>query len=258
MKTPVFFIGHGSPMNALEDNSFTRSLKSMRDLCPSPKAVLCISAHWMTEGSWVTAMKEPKTIHDFYGFPPELFEVQYPAPGDPLVASQICDLVELPKLNLDNEMWGIDHGTWSVLRHIFPEAKTPVLQLSLDMQKPPEYHFELGKQLRKLRDKNILVVGSGNVVHNLRVLNWETHSAPFDWAIEYDSWIKEKLVARDFSSLTNDFLKSEAGRMSVPTMEHYYPLLYAIGASEEGDSLEFHFEEIHNASISMRTMSFGA
>lgn len=243
-------------MNALEDNAFTHSLRAMRDLYPNPKAILCISAHWMTEGSWVTAMKQPKTIHDFYGFPQELFEIQYPASGDPQLAGRISDLIVDPKVHLDKEMWGLDHGTWSVLRHMFPEADVPVLQLSLYMEQPPEYHFKLGTELRKLRDQGILIVGSGNVVHNLRVINWETYSTPYDWAVEYDSWIKEKLEARDFSALTYEFRTSDAGRKSVPTTEHYYPLLYTIGAADESDTLKFHFDEIHNASISMRTLSF--
>ncbi len=245
-------------MNALEDNAFTKRLGEMRQLCPNPKAILCISAHWMTEGSWITAMKQPKTIHDFYGFPKPLFEIQYPAPGDPELADRICSLIEEPKLHPDKEIWGLDHGTWSVLRHVFPEAKIPVLQLSLYMAKPPEYHYQLGTQLRQLREEGVLIVGSGNVVHNLKEINWETHSPPYDWAVRYDTWIKEKLLTRDFSALTHDFLKSDDGRLSNPTMDHYYPLLYAIGASEEEDKLEFHFEEIHNASISMRTLSFRA
>jgi 4,5-DOPA dioxygenase extradiol len=244
-------------MNALASNAFTKSLADMRALCPSPKAILCVSAHWMTEGSWVTGMEKPKTIHDFYGFPQELFEIQYPAPGDPQTAARVAELARDPEVHVDNEMWGLDHGAWSVLRHMFPEAKIPVLQLSLYMEQPPEYHFKLGVQLRKLRDEGILIVGSGNVVHNLRVINWETRAPAYDWAVRYDAWIKEKLAAGDFAALTRDFRASEDGRLSVPTNEHYYPLLYAIGAAEPGERPKFHFEEIHNASISMRTLSFG-
>jgi 4,5-DOPA dioxygenase extradiol len=256
MKAPVYFIGHGSPMNALEQNEFTQSLNQMRALYPNPKAILCISAHWMTEGSWVTAMPKPKTIHDFYGFPEPLFQVQYPAPGDPTLAKLICDQVSC--VHPDFDAWGLDHGTWSVVRHIFPNADVPVLQLSLHMEKPPEYHFELGQKLRFLREQGVLLIGSGNVVHNLRKLNWTTDAAPFDWALEYDAWIKEKLVARDFKSLTFNFRDSESGKLSVPTLEHYLPLLYTVGASDESDQLEFLFEGIQNASISMRTMSFAS
>jgi 4,5-DOPA dioxygenase extradiol len=254
MRTPVYFIGHGSPMNALEQNEFTRSLNGMRKLFPKPKAVLCISAHWMTEGSWVTAMAKPKTIHDFYGFPKELFEVQYPAPGDPELAALICD--QISDVHPESETWGLDHGTWSVVRHIFPDADVPIIQLSLDMERPAEYHFKLGQKLRFLRAEGVLIIGSGNVVHNLRTMNWTTNVDPFEWASEYDAWIREKLLARDFKSLTFNFRDSDSGKLSVPTPEHYYPLLYSIGASDDSDEIEFIFEEIHNASISMRTMSF--
>lgn len=256
-RTPLFFIGHGSPMNALADNSFTQSLKSMRTHCPSPKAILCISAHWMTEGSWVTAMPKPKTIHDFYGFPEELFNVQYPAPGSPEIAEHISKTILDPKIHTDNEMWGLDHGAWSVLKHIYPEAQIPVLQLSLHMEMPPEYHFKMGQQLRPLRDQGILIVGSGNIVHNLRVIKWGADPEPYDWAIEFDQWSKEKLEARDFRAFVTDFHKSEAGKKSVPTNEHYFPLLYVLGASDENDQLHFDFEGIQNASISMRTFSLG-
>ena len=255
-KMPVWFIGHGSPMNAIDDNAFTQSLKGMRASCPSPKAILCISAHWMTEGSWVTAMENPKTIHDFYGFPQKLFEVQYPAPGSPEIADLVSKISSDPRVHKDHEMWGLDHGTWSVLRHIFPEAEIPVLQLSLHMEKPPSYHFRLGEMLKPLRDQGILIVGSGNIVHNLHVIKWGPNPEPYDWAIEFDQWAKEKLEERDFNAFITDCRQTEAGKKSIPTFEHYFPLLYALGASDEKDRLHFEFEEIHNASISMRTFSF--
>ena len=254
MRTPVWFIGHGSPMNALENNSFTQTLGKLRELCPNPKAILCISAHWMTEGTWATHMKSPKTIHDFYGFPEALFAIQYPAPGSPEIAELVSRTV--PEVHLDDEMWGLDHGTWSVLRHVFPKADVPVLQLSLHMEKPPAYHYELGIKLRSLRDEGVLIVGSGNIVHNLSKIKWKPDSEPFDWALEFDAWAKEKIVARDHAALTTEFDKFPAGKLSVPTNEHYYPLLYALGASDEKDTLVFDFEGIQNASISMRTMSF--
>lgn len=256
MKAPVYFIGHGSPMNALEQNEFTKSLSRMRELFPEPKAILCISAHWMTEGSWVTAMPKPKTIHDFYGFPEQLSQVQYPAPGDPELAALICN--QISDVHPNSETRGLDHGTWAIVRHIFPAADVRVLQLSLYMEKPAEYHFKLGQKLRFLRDQGVLIIGSGNVVHNLRMMDWTTDAAPFDWAVEYDGWIKAKLLARDFKSLTENFRDGDSGKLSVPTPEHYYPLLYSIGASHESDDLRFIFEGIHNASISMRTMSFVA
>ncbi len=258
MRTPVFFIGHGSPMNALESNDFTNSLKSMRRLCPNPKAILCISAHWMTEGSWVTHMEKPKTIHDFYGFPQALFEIQYPAPGSPEIADQICKAITDPKVHADDEMWGLDHGTWSVLRHIFPEAEVPVLQLSLYISQPAEYHYKLGTQLRQFRDQGILIVGSGNIVHNLRTIRWEPEATPYEWATDFDEWMKARLLGRDDRAVVENFMSSEAGKLSVPTPEHYYPLLYSLGAADANEKPNFLFEGVHNGSISMRTISFGA
>jgi len=254
---PVLFIGHGSPMNAIADNSFTQTLSKLGKLYPAPKAILCISAHWMTEGTWITRMPRPKTIHDFYGFPDELFQIQYPAPGDPEIADLISTTIHEPKISPDNETWGLDHGTWSVLRHIFPNADVPVLQLSLNMEQQAQYHYELGKQLRTLRDQGILIVGSGNVVHNLRKISWESDAEPFDWAIEFDDWIRAKLQSRDFDSIINGFNKSEAGKLSVPTSEHFLPLLYILGASYEEDKLKFEFQGIQNGSISMLTVRFG-
>lgn len=256
MKMPIYFIGHGSPMNALEKNAFTQSLESMRKLCPDPKAILCISAHWMSEGVWITHMQSPRTIHDFYGFPQALFEIQYPAPGHPELATQISQAISSPRINLDNEMWGYDHGTWSVLRHIFPEAKIPVLQMSLYISQPASYHYHLGTKLKILRDQGVLIIGSGNMVHNLRRMKWEDEAKPYDWAIDFDDWLKGRLVERDHKALVEDYLATESGRLSIPTPEHYYPLLYILGASDKDDELHFEFEEIHNASISMRTLSF--
>ena len=259
-RAPVVFIGHGSPMNAVQTNSFTESLRGIRDAYPSPRAVLCVSAHWMTEGSWVTGMKSPKTIHDFYGFPQELFDVRYPAPGDPEIAALVRNTVSDPKVHLDDETWGLDHGTWSVLRHVFPEANIPVLQLSLYMAQPPEYHYKLGQELelRKLRDQGVLIVGSGNIVHNLRELDWNPDARPFEWAIEFDEWMKQRLLARDTKAILAEHLRTPAGRLSVPSPDHFYPLLYALGATDSTDELAFVYEGIQNSSISMRTLIFGA
>lgn len=254
---PSLFIGHGSPMNALEDNAFTKSLNSLGAKIEKPEAILCISAHWMTEGTWITSMEKPKTIHDFYGFPQALFDIQYPAPGSPDIANAISKEIFTPHIHVDNEAWGLDHGTWSVLRHMYPNADVPVMQLSLYMGKPPEYHFQLGQELKKLREKGVLILGSGNIVHNLRTIKWETNARPYDWAIEFDEWSKDKITKRDFKALHNDFLKTEAGRLSVPTMDHYYPMLYILGASSSNDELKFEYEEIQNSSISMRAFSFG-
>lgn len=254
---PTLFLGHGSPMNAIDDNAFTRSLTKLGKDLERPVAILCISAHWMTEGSWITHMDRPKTIHDFYGFPQQLFDVQYPALGRPDIAEAIQKDFTDPKVHLDHEAWGLDHGTWGVLKHLYPEADIPVLQLSLDMSKPAEYHFKLGQELAKLREKGILIIGSGNIVHNLRRIRWEDKAPAYEWAQEFDQWSKEKISAREFKALQNDVLKTEAGKLSVPTMDHYYPLLYVLGASHQKDELRFEYEEIQNASISMRCLSFG-
>jgi 4,5-DOPA dioxygenase extradiol len=252
---PVLFIGHGSPMNAIQENAFTRVLVGLGRELPRPRAVLCVSAHWMTEGTWITRMAWPRTIHDFYGFPPELFQVQYPAPGSPEIADQIAAAV--PGIHPDEESWGLDHGSWAVLRHVFPAADIPVLQLSLHLQQPAEYHLELGRRLRPLRDQGILIVGSGNVVHNLRRIRWEEDAEPYPWAREFDERVKERISGRDHAALLRTD-EDEVARLSVPTAEHYLPLLYVLGASSDDDALRFHFEEIHNASISMRTWTLGA
>lgn len=256
-RMPVLFLGHGSPMNAIADNEFTRTLGALGKRIPKPTAILCVSAHWMSEGTWVTGMEKPKTIHDFYGFPQSLFDVQYPAPGSPEMAKMIHEEIRDPRINIDNEMWGLDHGTWAVLRHMYPEANIPVMQLSIYMEQPPEYHVKVGEELRKLREKGVLIVSSGNIVHNLRRIVWEPNAKPFEWATEFDLWVKDKLEKRDFKAIQNDVLKSEAGKLSVPTPDHWYPLLYTIGASDKNDDMKFEYEEMQNGSISMRCVSFG-
>ena len=252
----MLFIGHGSPMNALEDNAFTRGLAELAALCPSPRAVLCISAHWMTTGgTWVTHMPQPKTIHDFYGFPDALFAVQYPAPGSPEVAELVASTVKVPPISMDDTQWGLDHGAWSVLRHVYPAANVPVVQLSLDMTQPPTFHFQLGARLKALRQQGVFIIASGNLVHNLRRIRWEPSAAPYPWAEEFDAWTKQALLNRDFDALINDFNATDAGRLSVPSLDHYLPLLYVLGATEASDILDFEFEEIHHGSIAMRTFS---
>lgn len=256
-RVPALFIGHGSPMNALADNEYVRSLRALRGRLPEVRAILAVSAHWMTEGSWVTHMARPRTIHDFYGFPPELSAVQYPAPGNPALAERVREVVGDPALQMDDELWGFDHGTWAVLRHLYPEARLPVLQLSLNIAQPAPYHFHLGEKLRPLRDEGVLIVGSGNIVHNLRRIRWEEDAPPFGWALEFDAWAREKLLAGDARALTEDYLATEAGRLSVPTPDHYLPLLYAMGASDRADRVEFVHEGMQNASIAMRSVRWG-
>ena len=256
-RMPVLFIGHGSPMNAIEINTYTKTLNALGKNLPKPKAILMVSAHWMTEGTFITEMQNPKTIHDFYGFPQKLFDVQYPAPGSPEIAKLIQETALDPKVHGDKEMWGLDHGTWSVLRHMYPNADIPVMQLSLYMAQPPEYHVKLGQQLSKLRDQGVLILGSGNLVHNLRQIKWDPNAQPFNWAVEFDQWLKERLVDRDFKSVQNDFHKTKAGQLSVPTLDHYLPLHYILGAADSRDELKFEYEEMQNGSISMRSFRLG-
>jgi len=252
---PTLFVGHGSPMNALAENNFTQSLNRLGQTLPRPKAILMISAHWLTAGTWVTHMPNPKTIHDFYGFPKALFDVQYPAVGDPKLAEQIQSLIPKPKVQLD-QAWGFDHGTWSILKHIYPKADIPVLQLSIDMSEPPEFHFELGKKLRALRKLGVLIMGSGNIVHNLRQIAWGDPNGALPWAIEFDSEVKQHLEKRDYKPLMGELLQTPAGRLSVPTPDHYYPLLYILGASDESDQLTFPIEGYELGSISLRSLIF--
>lgn len=244
-------------MNALADNAFTRSLARLAEEIPKPRAILCVSAHWMTEGTWITHMPRPKTIHDFYGFPRELFDVQYPAPGHSEIAEEIQSHFNQDgsrsKIQLDDEFWGLDHGTWSVLRPMYPLADVPVMQLSLNMAQPGEYHLELGSQLRFLRERGILIVGSGNIVHNLRRIHFEEDAPPYDWAVEFDAWVKDRLIQKDYGSLVSGIERAPNGKLSVPTFDHWYPLLYVLGASEPSDQLRFFYEGIENSSISMRS-----
>lgn len=256
MRSPTYFLAHGSPMNAIEDNDFTRQLHRLGESIKQPSSILCISAHWMTQGyTSVTAQVKPPTIHDFRGFPEELFNVQYPSPGDPGLAEKIQKLVASTAIKMDDS-WGIDHGTWSVLRHLYPKANIPVIQLSLDMAKPASFHFEMGKALQPLRDENILILGSGNIVHNLRQIQWQIDAPAYPWADEYAEWIKQEVEKRNFSEITEKFRESEAAKLSVPTLDHFLPLLYVLGASKNDDQLKVIYDGIQNASISMLTMGF--
>lgn len=256
-RLPVVFIGHGNPMNAILENNFTRRLVQLGKDLPRPQTILCISAHWMTEGAWITHAAHPRTIHDFYGFPKELFDVRYPSPGQPEVADHIMASINGPHIHPDDDIWGIDHGTWSVLRHMYPEADIPVLQLSLYMSKSPTYHYELGKLLKQFRSQGVLIIGSGNIVHNLNMMTWDESAKPYDWAIEFDEWVKNRLEDRDYDAIVKDALATSAGRLSIPSWDHWYPLLYTLGASDEKDELKFIHEGIDNSSISMRCLTLG-
>ncbi|WP_372018214.1 4,5-DOPA-extradiol-dioxygenase [Pseudoxanthomonas sp. 10H] len=229
---PAAFLGHGSPMNALERNRFTDAWRAFGEAVPRPRAILAVSAHWYVNATAVTAMERPRTIHDFYGFPQALFDVQYPAPGLPRLVEEVADLVRPDHVGADVDGWGIDHGTWSVLVHAFPDADIPVVQLSIDARKPPEWHLALGAKLAALREHGVLVVGSGNVVHNLRAIDWQQPDGAFDWARRFDDRARELMLERphDISALAShpDF------RMAVPTPDHFLPLLYIAGLASAG------------------------
>ena len=257
-RMPVIFIGHGNPMNAIRDTPFTRALANLGNALPRPKAVLCISAHWMTRReTWITHMRNPRIIYDFYGFPQELFDVKYPAQGDPATAERIGKGSSDPIIQADYGAWGIDHGAWSVLKHMYPAADVPILQLSLDMTQGPEFHFALGRKLKDLRREGILIVGSGNVVHNLSQVDFSDNAQPYDWAVEFDAWLKQRLLEKNYNAIIHDATDSTAGKLSIPTPDHWYPLLYTLGGSDEADLLRFEYEDIENASISMRCLSLG-
>jgi 4,5-DOPA dioxygenase extradiol len=249
-RMPAVFLGHGSPMNALELNRFSRAWRDLGQSIPRPRAVLCISAHWYVNFTAVTAMPRPRTIHDFYGFPRALFEVQYPAPGDPQLAQEVADLVKPDYVGLDVDSWGIDHGTWSVLLHVYPEAEIPVVQLSIDVRKSFDEHLQLGARLAPLRERGVLIVGSGNIVHNLKVLQWNAPDSGFDWAYRFDEAARTMLVERpaDISTLEAhpDF------QLAVPTPDHFIPMLYfAALASEAGRSAHVLVEGCALGSVSM-------
>lgn len=256
-KMPVLFFGHGSPMNAIADNPFTRRLAEVGRALPTPQVILSISAHWLTRGTWVTGMKNPRTIHDFGGFPHDLYQVQYPAQGSPELAKALHQkMADLP-IHVDEGEWGLDHGTWSVLRHVFPYAQIPIIQLSLDATQGPEAHLEMGRRLRDLRNQGVLIIGSGNIVHNLRRISWEERAPTPEWASQFDEWVKLSLMQRDYQALATEHLATEPGRLSVPTPDHYDPLMVVLGAVEENDKLAFEWEEFQNSSISMRSISWG-
>lgn len=251
---PVVFVGHGNPMNAIEDNAFHREWRALGQRLPRPEAILCISAHWETRGVGVTAMERPKTIHDFYGFPQALFDVQYPAPGDPNLARRVADLLAQHQAVLDTE-WGLDHGSWGVLTGMYPRANVPVVQLSLDMTKDGAYHYDVGRALRPLRDEGVLVLGSGNIVHNLRLFDWRKPQQ-LDWAHRFDAAVKQRISSGDHADLIAFERMGSDGELAINSAEHYLPLLYVLGAADEGDRASF-FNEAVVSSISMTSVVLG-
>jgi len=251
---PVLFLGHGSPMNAIENNEFSLAWREAAREIPQPKAILCISAHWETRGSQVTAMEAPRTIHDFYGFPRPLFEKQYPAPGSPDLAARVIKLVSQSTVQSD-QTWGLDHGTWSVLSQMYPEALVPVVQLSLDRSHENAHHYQLGRDLRQLRQEGVLIIGSGNIVHNLRMMVWE--DAAFDWAVEFDAKVKQWILEGDHDAIIHYEKQGKAAILSVNSAEHYLPLLYILGLKEQNEPVSFFADKIWGGSISMRCVRIG-
>ena len=271
---PTIFFGHGNPLNAMARNAYTEGWAAIGKSVPWPRAVLCVSAHWYLPGTAVTAMSEPRTIHDFGGFPRELYQLQYPAPGSPELAQRVRELLAPVPVEMD-ESWGLDHGTWSVLRHVFPRADIPVVQLSIDETKPPEFHYELGKRLSPLRDEGVLIIGSGNLIHNLHTYAWGRHEVePFDWAVRFEQQARKFLGAGNDAPLVN----FEVGRyengalaygratapsfvrdalLAAPTPDHYLPLLYVMGLRRPGDVVSFPVEGFDGGSISMLTVQIG-
>lgn len=257
---PVLFVGHGSPMNAIEDNEFTQRWVQMAKEIPVPKAVLIVSAHWLTRGTHITAMEKPKTIHDFGGFPKALFDVEYPAPGQPSLAKETASLITTTNVGLDHD-WGLDHGAWSVVKVMYPNADIPMLQLSIDYNKPPQYHYDLAKELQALRKKGVLIMGSGNMVHNLGMMSLPggdfgriNEEYGFDWAHEMNSIFKEKIGNGDHGALVAYESLSKAAKLAIPTPDHYYPLLYALALQRKNETATFFNDKAVAGSLTMTSV----
>jgi 4,5-DOPA dioxygenase extradiol len=253
---PAVFIGHGSPMNTLAHNPYTEAWSRLGREVPRPAAILAVSAHWYIRGTAVTVMQTPRTIHDFGGFPQALFDFQYPAAGSPALAQRVRELLAPLAVRAD-ESWGLDHGTWSVLAHVFPEADIPIVQLSMDATRTASFHYELGKKLAPLRDEGVLVVGSGNVVHNLGVLNWKDDAPAFEWAGRFNDAVRDHVLKRDHQSLLEYEKMGDDAHMAVPTPEHYLPLLYILGLQDKRETAAVAVDGIQNASISMLSVVVG-
>lgn len=252
---PMLFVGHGNPMNAIEDTRFAAAWQEEANRLPRPRAILCISAHWETDGARVTGLEQPRTIHDFYGFPEELYQVSYPAPGSPELAQRVRELAGTEQVATDKS-WGFDHGTWSVLRRMYPAADIPTIQLSLDRQRPPAAHGELARKLRPLREEGVLILGSGNIVHNLPAMRWQ-NPQPYSWAEEFDALSAELIQAGAVERLADYPALGEAARLSIPTNEHYLPMLYALTLRDDQEPIRFFGEGIVLGSISMRSFRVG-
>lgn len=256
---PVLFIGHGSPMNGIEDNEFSRRWKKMATEIPTPAAVLVVSAHWLSKCTRITAMDFPPTIHDFGGFPKELFDVQYPAPGNPELAKQTASIIHSTQVEMDHD-WGLDHGAWTIIRHMYPDAKIPVLQLSIDYTKDAKYHYELAAELYELRKKGVLIIGSGNMVHNLRMVAWDhlnTDSYGYDWALQMNDTFKNLIMSGDHKPLINYQGLGQEAKLAIPTPEHYIPLLYTLGLQQKGEAINFFNDKAVAGSLTMTSVKIG-
>ena len=259
-KMPALFLGHGSPMNAIEENEFVQGFRDTATNLPRPRAILVVSAHWETRGTFVTAMEKPRTIHDFGGFPPELYAVEYPAPGSPELALLTKSIVDSAAVQLDDQQWGLDHGAWSVVKHLYPKADVPVIQMSIDYSQPAQYHYTLAKALNALRYKGILVVGSGNMVHNLRALAWQHLDEPgfaYDWALEASEKMKKAIVNGDHQTLIDFRAQGAAFDKAIPTPEHYLPLLYTLALQEKNEALRLFNDKPLGGSLTMTSLQIG-
>ncbi len=257
-KMPVLFLGHGSPMNAIEENEFVTGFRNIAKDIPKPNAILCISAHWETKGTYVTAMQNPPTIHDFGGFPQELFNVQYPAPGSPDLAKETKSLISITDVGLDDK-WGLDHGAWSVIKHLYPNADVPVIQMSIDYSKNGLYHYELAQQIKSLREKGVLIIGSGNMVHNLGMVAWNqmNENFGFDWALEANEKMKKYILSGDHQPLINFRSQGKAFDLAIPTPEHYLPLLYSLALKDEKDNIRLFNDQAVAGSLTMTSVKIG-
>lgn len=256
---PILFLGHGSPMNAIEENEFVEGFRNVAKTIPKPNAILCISAHWETRGTYLTAMQNPPTIHDFGGFPKELFQIQYPAPGSPELAKEAQQLITSTHVELDDK-WGLDHGAWTVIMHMYPNADVPIVQMSLDYYKTPQAHYELAKELTTLRKKGVLIIGSGNLVHNLRMLAWDKFNVDnyaYDWTMEANDKMKEYILTENVNNLINYEINGSAFKLAIPTPEHYLPLLYTLGLKQKNEEIAFFNDKAVAGSLTMTSVKIG-
>ncbi len=253
-KMPVLFVGHGNPMNVIEENEFSRAWDAAGKSLPKPKAIICISAHWVTRGTLVTAMDKPRTIYDFYGFPPEMYEIRYDAPGAPDLAEQVRRIIKNTEVKPDLD-WGLDHGTWTVLKRMFPKADVPVIQMSLDANIEPQKHYEVSRQLKELREEGVLIIGSGNIVHNLRMARFD--DSAYDWAVDFDQRIANWISQNDHDPIIHYEKGDQAAALAINTAEHYVPLLYSLALKDENDPVSFFADKVMGGAISMRSVRIG-